>query len=139
MCYENVVRLHLPINETLVIYVVKPSTNLRIILSIKAEKCLHKKNHAFLAHIVDKEKVERNIKDIPEVCHFPDVFPEDLPRVPVERQIEFWIDLKTGAIPITKSLVSWYTRTFHPVDWTFEQGVHRSKLLPLGSFDLIRK
>ena len=56
---------------------------------IKAHKCLQKKDLAFLAHIVDKSKEEVNIRDIPMACKFPDVFPEDLPGIPPERQVEF--------------------------------------------------
>ena len=53
--------------------------------------------------MVDKKKDEREIKDIPEVCDFPEVFPEHLPGIPPERQVEFQIDLIVGATPITKS------------------------------------
>ena len=61
MCYEKAVRLHLPNDETLIIYGEKPDANLCLISCIKAQKCLHKKNHAFLAHVVDKKKEERDI------------------------------------------------------------------------------
>ena len=56
-----------------------------------AQKYLHKKYHAFLAHVIDKKKDEKNIKDIPEVCNFLGVFPDDLPGVPPKRQVEFRI------------------------------------------------
>jgi hypothetical protein len=36
------------------------------------------------------------IQDIPVVCEFADVFPEDLPRLPPERDVEFVIELKPG-------------------------------------------
>ena len=103
MCHEKAVRLRLPNHETLVIYGDKPSTNLRLTSCIKAQKHLRKNNLAFLAHIVDKTKEETNIQDIPVACEFPDVFPEDLPGVPPERQVEFRIDLVPGATPLAKS------------------------------------
>ena len=52
MCREKAVRLHLPNHETLIIHGDNPSANLRLILGIKAHKCLHKKNYAFPAHVV---------------------------------------------------------------------------------------
>ena len=61
-------------------------------------------NYAFLAHVVDKTKEEVKIQNIPVACDFPDVFPEELPRIPPERQVEFRIDLVPGATPIAKSL-----------------------------------
>jgi hypothetical protein len=42
------------------------------------------------------------IQDIPVVCEFPDVFLEDLPRLPPERDVEFVIELKPGTAPISR-------------------------------------
>jgi hypothetical protein len=42
------------------------------------------------------------IEDIRVVCEYPDVFPDDLPNVPLERDIEFLIDLLPGIAPISK-------------------------------------
>jgi hypothetical protein len=36
------------------------------------------------------------------VRYFPDVFPEELPRMPPERKVEFVIDLLPGTAPISK-------------------------------------
>jgi hypothetical protein len=38
------------------------------------------------------------IQDISVVCEFPDVFPEDLPGLPPERDVEFMIELKPGTL-----------------------------------------
>jgi hypothetical protein len=42
------------------------------------------------------------LQDIPVVCEFPDVFPEDLPRLPLERDVEFVIELKPGTTPVSR-------------------------------------
>jgi hypothetical protein len=44
----------------------------------------------------------QEILDIPVVCEFPDVFPEDLPWLPPERDVEFVIELKPGTTPISR-------------------------------------
>ncbi|XP_052627598.1 uncharacterized protein LOC111898344 [Lactuca sativa] len=85
----SVVRLNLPSGETLVVYGDKPSSKFQIISCVKAQKYLCKEYHSFLANDVDKKQEAKNIKDISEVCNFPDVFPEDLPGVPPTRQVEF--------------------------------------------------
>ena len=36
------------------------------------------------------------------VCEFPDVFPDSLPGMPPDREIEFIIDLLPGTAPIAK-------------------------------------
>jgi hypothetical protein len=42
------------------------------------------------------------LKDIPIVCEYPDVFPNDLPGMPPDRDIEFVKELQPGTAPISK-------------------------------------
>jgi hypothetical protein len=42
------------------------------------------------------------VKDIPVVCEYPDVFPDDLPGMPPDRDFEFIIELQPGTAPISK-------------------------------------
>jgi hypothetical protein len=48
------------------------------------------------------EAIVQEIQDISIVCEFPDVFPEDLPGLPPERDVEFVIELKPGTAPISR-------------------------------------
>jgi hypothetical protein len=48
------------------------------------------------------EAIVPELQDIPVVCEFPDVFPEDLPGLPPERDVEFVIELKPGIAPISR-------------------------------------
>jgi hypothetical protein len=48
------------------------------------------------------EAMVPEIKNIPVVREFPDVFPEDLPGLPPERDVEFVIELKPGTAPISR-------------------------------------
>jgi hypothetical protein len=48
------------------------------------------------------EAIIPEIQDIPIVCEFPDIFPEDLPGLPPERDVEFVIELKPGTAPISR-------------------------------------
>ncbi|GKD37060.1 putative reverse transcriptase domain-containing protein [Tanacetum coccineum] len=41
--------------------------------------------------------------DVPIVQDFPDVFPEDLPGLPLTRQVEFQIDLILGVAPVARA------------------------------------
>jgi hypothetical protein len=43
------------------------------------------------------------LENIPIVSEFPEVLPEDLPRLPPDREIEFSIDLLPGSGPISKA------------------------------------
>jgi hypothetical protein len=42
------------------------------------------------------------LEDIPIVCEYPNVFPDDLPGMPPDRDIEFIIELQPGTAPISK-------------------------------------
>ncbi|HET7713630.1 MAG TPA: reverse transcriptase family protein, partial [Patescibacteria group bacterium] len=46
--------------------------------------------------------VRVQLEDIPVVCEFPDVFPDDLPGMPPDRNLEFVIELIPGTAPISK-------------------------------------
>ena len=48
------------------------------------------------------EAIIPEIQDISVVCEFPDVFPEDLPGLPPERDVEFVIELKPGTATISR-------------------------------------
>ncbi|GKF57318.1 hypothetical protein Tco_0170855 [Tanacetum coccineum] len=58
----------------------------------------------FLAHISAKKEEDisegKQLKDVPIIKDFPEVFPEDLPGLPLTRPVEFQIDLIPGATPI---------------------------------------
>jgi hypothetical protein len=42
------------------------------------------------------------LEDIPIVCEYPDVFPDELPGMPPDRDVEFVIELQPGTAPISK-------------------------------------
>jgi hypothetical protein len=42
------------------------------------------------------------LRDIPIVCEYPDIFPDDLPGMPPDRDIEFVLELQPGTAPISK-------------------------------------
>ena len=50
-----------------------------------------------------RDKVKVIVDDVPIVLENPDIFPEDFPGIPPERQVEFRIDLVPGAASIAKA------------------------------------
>jgi hypothetical protein len=44
-----------------------------------------------------------SLEDVPVVQEFADVFPDELPGMPPERDVEFTIDLVPGTKPIAKN------------------------------------
>ena len=72
-----------------------------IIYAALARKLMRQGCGAYLAHIVDTQLESPCVKDIPSVCDFPEVFPENLPGLPPEREVEFPIELIPGSTPIS--------------------------------------
>ncbi|XP_043687675.1 uncharacterized protein LOC122638889 [Telopea speciosissima] len=69
----------------------KPASSL--ISAVRARKLLAQGCHGFLASLVDLKKEEQQLGDIHIVRDFPDVFPDDLVGLPLDRELEFTIDL----------------------------------------------
>nr|GFB96124.1 hypothetical protein [Tanacetum cinerariifolium] len=71
------------------------------------EKYMMKGFPIFLAHITMKEVEDKSkkkqLKDVPIVRNFPEVFPEDLPGLPPTRPVEFQIDLVPGAALVARA------------------------------------
>ena len=44
----------------------------------------------------------KSLEEIPVVCEYPDVFPEELPGMPPDRDVEFVIELQPGTSPISR-------------------------------------
>ncbi|GJV17025.1 putative reverse transcriptase domain-containing protein [Tanacetum coccineum] len=56
-----------------------------------------------IIRVMEKKSDKKRLKDIPVVREFPNVFPEDLPGLPLVRQVEFQIDLILGTTPISRA------------------------------------
>ena len=53
----------------------------------------------YLAVVRDVEAKKGTVERVPVVCELPDVFPEELPGLPPDREKEFCIDVVPGANP----------------------------------------
>nr|XP_043619815.1 uncharacterized protein LOC122591620 [Erigeron canadensis] len=83
VCYEKVVLIPLGNGDMLLIYGERAEENQKHLMGIQANK--------------------KKLEDIPIVRNFPQVFPEDLTGLPPIRQVEFRIDLISGATPVAKA------------------------------------
>ncbi|XP_074365281.1 uncharacterized protein LOC141706412 [Apium graveolens] len=70
---------------------------------IQAKRLLRQGCEGYLAHVIDRSKEMPNIGSIPIVSEFLDVFPDELPGLPPDSQIEFSIDLAPGVEPVSKA------------------------------------
>nr|GFB77565.1 putative reverse transcriptase domain-containing protein [Tanacetum cinerariifolium] len=75
-----------------------------VISCSKAQEYMAKGCQIFLAQISAKKKEDKSegkqLKDVPVIQDYPEVFLEDLPGLPPARPVEFQIDLIPGAAPV---------------------------------------
>ena len=72
-----------------------------LIFAVTAFRMINEGCQAYLPYVVDRTQTVNELNDIPVVCEFPDVFPEDLPRLPLDRETEFTIEVTPGVAPIS--------------------------------------
>ena len=74
------------------------------ISALQALKLLASGCRGYIANICDETKeVKLQPTDVPIVRNYLTVFPEDLPGLPPEREIEFTIELIPGTAPVSKA------------------------------------
>ncbi|GJZ26503.1 putative reverse transcriptase domain-containing protein [Tanacetum coccineum] len=99
ICDEKVV--HIPINgKTLIIRGDQSKTRLSLISCIKTKRYISRGCQVFVVRVMEKKSDNKRLEDIPVVIEFPEFFSEDLPGLPLVRQVEFQIDLIPGAAPV---------------------------------------
>ncbi|GKC76695.1 putative reverse transcriptase domain-containing protein, partial [Tanacetum coccineum] len=73
--------VHIPVkNKVLVVKGNKGVSRLKMISCIKAR--MEKGSQLLLAHVTKKEPSEKRLQDVPMICDFSEVFPDDLPGPP---------------------------------------------------------
>ncbi|GKB43833.1 putative nucleotidyltransferase, ribonuclease H, partial [Tanacetum coccineum] len=81
----------------------RPGKPFKIISALKARTLISHGCEGFLASIKDTSLDGPRLESHPVVRNFPDVFPDELPGLPPEREVEFTIELIPGAQPISKA------------------------------------
>nr|GEW20490.1 hypothetical protein [Tanacetum cinerariifolium] len=96
--------VHVPLKKrTLVVKGDDCVSRLKVVSCIKVKKYVDRGSYLFVAQVFEKEPAERRLEDVPVICKFSDVFPEDLPGLPPPRQVEFEIELVPGAAPVARA------------------------------------
>ncbi|XP_012438935.1 uncharacterized protein LOC105764748 [Gossypium raimondii] len=70
-----------------------PNVITAVISSMLAQKYVRKGCQCYFAYVIDSKVTDKKIESVPVVCEYPDMFPEELPGLPLIREVEFGIDL----------------------------------------------
>ncbi|GJX11516.1 putative reverse transcriptase domain-containing protein [Tanacetum coccineum] len=84
------------------------------------------------------------MQDVPVICDFPEVFPDDLPVLPPPQQVEFRIGLMPGAAPVARvpyRLAPSELKElsdYRSIEGTIKERVYSPELFTLGSSSVVR-
>jgi hypothetical protein len=101
-CFTKTVTFQGAKGETMVFKGERTSNFTNIISGMVARKLLKKGYTAYLAYVINSKKGKIGLFDISIVREFPDVFPEELPGLSPEREVEVTIDILPGVSPIAQ-------------------------------------
>ena len=102
-CYRKEVRFCRPREIEVVFYGLRKILPYSIMTAMKASKMFRKSYQGYLTYAIEVRDSGSRLEDIPVVREFPDVFPEDLPCIPLDREIDFQIELAPRTEPISKA------------------------------------
>ncbi|KAJ9131035.1 hypothetical protein P3X46_033839, partial [Hevea brasiliensis] len=100
-CRLKTVTFGLPLYGDVVMHGERHLLPSNIISAALARRMIRKGCEAYLAHVIDTQVGSPALRDIPIVCDFPDVFPDELPGLPPEREVQFEIDVMPGVEQIS--------------------------------------
>nr|GEU65383.1 hypothetical protein [Tanacetum cinerariifolium] len=96
--------VHVPYkNNTLVVKSDSSVSRLKVISCIKERKYIERGSQLFIAQVTEKVPAMEQLQDVLVIRNFPEVFPDDLPGLPLPRQVEFKIELIPGVAPVART------------------------------------
>ncbi|KAJ0776952.1 putative transcription factor interactor and regulator CCHC(Zn) family [Helianthus annuus] len=102
LCDKNSIEIRTPTGEVILITGDRPRKPLKFISVMKLASYSRKQEMVYMISVIINTK-SKELQDIPIVSEYPDVFPEELPRLPPDRKVEFRIHLIPGTTPIAKA------------------------------------
>ncbi|KAL4010648.1 hypothetical protein IC575_030151 [Cucumis melo] len=102
-CSRKEVAFHPPLMTSFKFKGGGPRSLPKVISAMRANKLLSQGSLSILASVVDTREVDVSLSSEPVVRDYPNVFPEELPGLPSQREIEFAIELEPGTVPISRA------------------------------------
>ena len=74
-----------------------------VISAMQARRFMRKGCETFLGLILDSKRGQVDVEKILVVREFPDVFPEELPGIPLEMEVDLSIEIVLGTTPLSRA------------------------------------
>ena len=82
---------------------IRSSAMSNVISSMQVKRFMRKGCETFLVVILDSKRGQVDVEKIPVVREFPDVFPEELPGIPLKREVDLAIEIVPGTVPVSRT------------------------------------
>ena len=87
----------------MIIQGIRSSVMSNVISTMQARTFIRKGYETFLALILYSKRGQVDVEKIPIVREFPDVFPEELLGIPLEREVDLSIEIVPGTAPVCRA------------------------------------
>ena len=102
-CGQKTVVLRCSDKTKVIIQGIRSSAMSNVISSMQARRFLRKGCETFLVVILDSKRGQVDVENIPVVREFLDVFPKELPSIPLEMEVYLAIEIVPGTVPVSKT------------------------------------
>ena len=102
-CGQKTVVLRCSDQSEVIVQGIGSSVMSNVISTMQARKFMRKGCETFLDVILDSKRGQVNVEKIPVVREFPDVFPEELLGIPLEREVDLAIEIVQGTVPMSRA------------------------------------
>ena len=101
-CGKKTVALRCSYQSEVIVQGNKSGTMSNVISAMQAMRLIRKGYETFLVAILDSKRGQVDMEKIPVVREFPDVSPEELPGIPLEREVDLSIEIVPGTTPMSR-------------------------------------
>ena len=102
-CGQKMVVLRCSDQTEVIVQGIRSSVMSNVISTMQARRIMRKGCETFLAVILDSKRGQVDVEKIPIVREFLDVFPEELPGIPLEREVDLAIEIVPGTVPMSRA------------------------------------
>ena len=102
-CGQKTIVLRCSDQTEVIVQGIRSSVMSNVISTMQARRFMRKGCETFLAVILDSKRSQVDIEKILIVREFLDVFPEELPCIPLEREVDLAIEIVPGTVPMSRA------------------------------------
>ena len=99
-CGQKTVLLKCSDQTEVIVQGIGSSVMSNVISTMQARKIMRK---GCERSILNSKRGQVDVEKIPVVREFPDVFPEELPGIPLEREVDLAIEIVPGTVPMSRA------------------------------------